>query len=615
MSPSLLRRPAPMVEGGDGGGAGRLPRRARSGVATRPREPPPGVKAVQDIAKRAWALPLPAHLLALGALLGMAAPFLHLGDTFTADEGLYAIQVRALEQGSWEYDYRPAVYDPDGSWFPLRNAAREDGSWFPYVHHPAYPLALLAATRVFGGTIGLYAWGLLGTLGVAAAAWSVAARVDARASRGAFWIAATGPVAINGFLVLAHAPSAALAGTAVLAALRAQRSPSWRWAAVLLGSVSAGALLRAEAVLFGLALAGAVALAPRWASDGRPAPRGRLLLASALLAVVAATVAAERAWIRGIVGGPYREGGVRGEDVATTVGSGGGVGDFVVGRLEGAWHSLLQGAHTTTAESVVVVVALTMVGFAAGAAVRRRPGWPRDVGVGLGAATALYGARWAMGTDQSVTGLLAAWPLALLGPVVVVGRRPRGRAVFLVMVVVLFGAAVVATQYRIGGGFEWGGRFFSPAAVPLAVLACLGLRDVVERLPGRRPVVVGLLVLLAALPLGTGLSVVRHVRPLLDDVADEVVAGGGSLVLTHSPALPPAAWRTYPEVGWMVVPPSAMDEAVSRIRRTSGARVDVVVDRSRAEDLRSAFPGFRDVTGRGTARLGWRALTLPAVRP
>lgn len=561
--------------------------------------------------RRLWELSLTAHLVALAALLVAVSPFLRLGDVFTSDEGLYAVQVRALDRGSWEYDDRTESYDRDGRWFPLRTAEWGVGRSFAYVDHPAYPLALLAATRVVGETAGLYAWGLVGVLGAAAAAWLLAAALEPRASRGAFWIVATGPVAVNGYLVLAHAPSAALAGTALLAAMRGRRSPSWWWTALLLGSVGAGVLIRAEGALFGLALALAMALVrSEPASDvARHSVWERFALPVAVAAVTGAAALAEHAWIEAIVGRSVAESGLRGQDVR----SGRDVVDFLGGRLDGIWHSLLQGAHNTPVESVIVMVALTMVAFAAWAAVRRRPGWARDAQVGLAVAALLYAVRWAAGPDQSMTGLLAAWPVAVLGVLLAAGRRLPGVAL-LALVTGLFALGVAATQYRNGGGFEWGGRFFSPAAVPLAVLACLGVRGLVAAPPWRRAPIPGLVGALVVLPLATGLSVVREVRPILGGVVDDVEASGASLVITHSPALPPAAWRTYPDVAWMVMPKSEMPEAVTRVRQVSGARVDIVVYGSPAE-LQAAFPELRNVTGPGTARLGWQALTLPASSP
>ncbi|WP_390506333.1 hypothetical protein, partial [Staphylococcus pseudintermedius] len=42
-------------------------------------------------------------------------------------------------------------------------------------------------------------------------------------------------------------------------------------------------------------------------------------------------------------------------------------------------------------------------------------------------------------------------------------------------ITVLFAGAIVATQYADGGAVQWGGRFFAPITVPLAILVVVGL--------------------------------------------------------------------------------------------------------------------------------------------
>ena len=74
-----------------------------------------------------------------------------------------------------------------------------------------------------GRTFGLHLLNLLGVVGAAVAAWLLAGELDPRLRRPAFWLAAGGPVLVNGFLVWAHAPSAALAGLALVAAARIVR--------------------------------------------------------------------------------------------------------------------------------------------------------------------------------------------------------------------------------------------------------------------------------------------------------------------------------------------------------------------------------------------------------
>lgn len=556
-----------------------------------------------SLADRLWRLPLGAHAAVLALLLLVAAPFLFLDATFTADEGAYALQVRALESDSWAYDYRAEDIDPTGEWLPLLNGTRGSDAWYAYVKHPAFPAALRAATNLIGETAGLHVLGLIGAVLVAVAAWLLAAELEPRVSRPAFWIAAASPVAVNAYIIWAHAPAAALAGIAAVAALRLKRTGAAGDLAALLASLSAGVLLRSE----GLLLAGAMAVAI--AAVGIPGRswRVRFGVPAACLAVTAATAALEDRWIRSIVG--QGAAGTRGITGSAASEPGGGWLDWASGRLRGAWNSLLRGAHLDAQDSALVLVALVLILLSLAAWRRRRPGWERDVSVALAAATVLYVARGVTGIDQSITGLVAAWPLVLFALAAPVGRCHARR--LLVVICFVMSGAVLLTQYRIGGGFEWGGRFFLLLLAPLAVLAALGIREVVHRAGSAGRVMARLCVALAVVPVATGLVVLRTTRPLLDDVVKEVSATGPRLVLTHSPALPPAAWRTYPEVGWMRAAEETTAATAARLRDRGVRQLLVVVPQSTAEQVQELIPGAVDLSGPGARRLGWRILRLP----
>ena len=171
------------------------------------------------------------------------------------------------------------------------------------MHHPLWPALLAGASRVLGEAVGLHALGLVGVVVAAAAAWLLAAEIDPRASRGAFWLVAASPVAVNGLILWAHAPSAAAAGVALLAAVRLGRDgPTVGRLVSLALAVVAGVLLRSE----GLLLAGAVAV-----TMVIVARRVRLVTALPLVAGAVAWLA-ERRWVAGIVEGyaaPERTGG------------------------------------------------------------------------------------------------------------------------------------------------------------------------------------------------------------------------------------------------------------------------------------------------------------------
>jgi hypothetical protein len=554
--------------------------------------------------RRAWASPLWAHALLLAALLAAAAPFVELGRSFTIDEGAYGVQVRALDRGNWNYQYVGQAVDPGGSWLPLYHPASDGERWFAYVKQPAYPTAMLGATKLVGESAGPYLLGILGALGVAVAAWLLAGEVSATARRTAFWLAAASPVAINAFALWAHAPTAALAGFAAWAGLRLGREPEARWVALLLACLAGGALLRAEGALFAVALA--LGLLTAGLSRCRRSLRVGIPAACVIVAGLATVVNAR--WRSSIVGISFPLESFRGEDGSPFSNADGSFTDWAEGRLEGAWNSLLQGSVDRRRETVVVAGALVLTVFAARVLRRRRVGWRRDAAVALSGAVVLYALRFgAVGTDP-IPGMLAAWPLALLGLGLLTRSNLRSAAPLFVATTA-FGFAVLATQYRFGGGREWGGRFFFPFLVPLAVLASLGLRQVLGSEEAPRRALAGFAVVLALLPTLTGLRMLRVSRQQTGAIVEEVTAGGPALVVTHVQTLPPFAWRTYPEVGWMAVQPGQFTEAASRLEQR-GVQGWVLL--APATTSATEMAGYRavDVTGPEARSRGWRTLQL-----
>lgn len=570
---------------------------------------------------RWWHLPLLVHALLLVAVLAAIAPFLHLQDTYTSDEGAYAIQVRDLDDGQWEYRYAAERYDPEGRWFPLANSSHSDRGWFAYVQHPAYPVTLLAATRVGGRVVGLHLPAMAGAVGVAVAAWLLMAEIEAAAwaRRAAFWLAASGPVAIHAYILWAHTLSAAVAGLTLVAAVRLTRAVRPLPLAGLAVGSAAGVLLRSEGQLFAVALAGGIALV---GLRGRPWLH-RAGVAAVCLGSAALAAAAEHRWMAAVLGqtSPLRGARDRVAAPGATAPTGGGPADWLGGRIEGAFHTLVAGADAEPRETAIVLAALVMVGYASWCFRRRRAGWERDVTVGLVAAAGLYVVRALSSQSEAMTGLLAAWPLALIGlaalPRLAALPQPMARAMRLLIAVIgLLVVAVLATQYRIGGGLEWGGRFLSPALAPLAVVACVGLRRfVVDLSPsprGRRLALVGALTALAVLPPAIGLVLLEDQRSLAGSLIDEVTTGGSQLIMTDEVPLPRAAWRTHPEVGWMLVPQGELGQAAARLHAGGARRVTALVPaRIRRSDV-AAFPSVKDVTGPVARSLGRRTLELSA---
>lgn len=362
-------------------------------------------------------------------------------------------------------------------------------------------------------------------------------------------------------------------------------------------------------MLFAAAVAGGLLVV---GLRGRPWPL-RAGLPGACLAAAATAVAVEQRWIAAVIGESVA---LRGAREALPVGAAGSRGPayWFRGRMTGAFHSLLSGGASAP-RMLAVLVALSVLGYAAWICRRRRPGWEWDITLTLVVASGLYLALAIRGQKQDMTGLLAAWPLAVLGLASLSGAIAPA-AKFAAAVTALFVVAVLATQYRIGGGVEWGARYLSPVLAPLAVLASLGLvriRDTVSPLPrGRRRVVLGALVMLAVVPSATGLALMATERSRSGRLVDEVTSGGSGLVVTDIVALPRAAWRTHPGVAWMLVVPGELDEAVAALREGGARRVTAVVPAGTDGAILARFPQVDDVTGPVASGFGRRTLELSA---
>jgi len=488
-----------------------------------------------------------AHACVLALVLVALVPTLHPRSTFTADEGAYALQVRALEHGSWEYRYKAAPNDPEGKYFPVILSTRNGIHWYTYVQHPAYPLLLLGLSQVTGLTLGLHLLSVLGAVGVAVAAWLLVAeaRRSSTANSGlcrvAFWMAAVSPVLVNSQVVWAHASSAAVAGLALVAGLRAIRRGTRSWAAAgAAAALAAGVLLRSEGVLWAAAVALTVAFI-----RGRRAGSGSGVAALVVLAgPAAAATLAERWWVRAIVGGSgYENLRVRP-----------GPSSFIGGRISGAWHELFQAYPTGATAGLAAVLAAMLVAGLGFLALRR---WssdsPRDLAVAVVVAVGLYGLSSARHPSYPLVGLFAAWPIAALGVTCVAWRRADSSVRVMGVAVGLFVAAVMATQYPEGGGLEWGGRFLSPALAPLAALAAVGLAHRLDPAPlAAKRFASGLLAVLGAATAVAGLVTVGVSRQRQASVVDAIARHRAPVVVTTIPALPRVAWSIDANTTWML---------------------------------------------------------------
>jgi hypothetical protein len=544
------------------------------------------------------------------------APHMDLHTSWVADEGAYGLEVHSVLHGTWQYHYVAAPVDPSGRWFPIINGAGGSGAlggrYYAYVKHPLDVILPWASVKAFGSRLGYDLPSMLGALLTAIAAWLLAAEFDRRIAPVAFWLAALSPVAINAYLLWAHALSAGVAGLTAWAAVKFWRSHTdgrsrgdWRWGAAVIVGIAAGVGLRSEGLLFGVALAvvtgAALAASGRW--------RAAAAITGAGAAVALACRWLETVVVSAIVHQHYAGGadGTQGVDRSS----------YVASRFRGAGHDLLAGSEYTQHAGHLLAAALLLV-VIAGLALR----WWHKAGVVIAGpallfALWLYHLRFRTNPLESATGLLAAWPVLLLALLCL--RRPprwdRARVpAFLLAVSVLFTAGVVATDYAVGGGLEWGGRFLSPILAPLAVVAAACLSAALSAMTrGRRLIAITLIAGLALLPTALGLEMLRLYRLDKDTFYNEVASRASSVILIDGPLeeTPRAGWRLDPSIHFLVAYSDGSARAALTAMRQGGF-TDVTLLKLKGDSLvdGSPYTSVTDVTGPVLTHDSWQLLRL-----
>ena len=555
---------------------------------------PPGPVLI-TWARSAWASPLWVHVLVLCAALFAATWFVGLHGVITVDEGLYGTQARAVAEGSWDVGWRYSSVDPGADWYPLAGVEQGPNGVFPYARQPLFIVVLAAGWSLLGSN-GLEAVPLLAVVLACVAAWAVAGWAGPTARRSAFWLCASSPVLVNGWILWGHALMTAVAGLGVAGALAwhrrgSERSSGWlAVAAVALAGVVA-ALLRSDGLVVAMALAGAV-VAAQWSTRRLPS----IVAGASVVGATAIAVVVQRMWVESITGGSRS---------LLTDRTGGE--SYLAGRLDGLWHSLLEPAFLPTRQSTTLiimgVVAMVLAGWAG---VRSAAGSRGDRGIVLIAllASALLtsGRAWISSNDL-VSGFFPAWPVAAF----VVGglwrRRCPGPARVVLVFLGLLVVGVLASQYPDGGAIQWGGRFFSAAIVPLACLGGwqLGEGGASHRLgSGVRGAVAALAVSSVIVALVVVGSINRESRALIDEFRALDVA----TVVTDQSYLPKVAWEDD-GTSWVLAERAELSQVAQTIRDATDGPVAVATARS----VHVTLPGV-DVTPSAFAASGGRVVLL-----
>lgn len=519
------------------------------------------------------------HLLALSVIVAAIIPVAGTQAVWSADEGAMLYQAVAVAEGrGWTFGHPFPAADPTGAWYPLHLASfAADGRYVVLGKH-TFVVRLIGTLHALGGYGAVIAFSAACLVVAAAAAAVLARRLERRAAVPALWLTGiASPLFPGAYVAWAHTLAAALIGWALvgLTTTGERMAPRRLLVAEAAGAAALGAacLIRTEAALAAGAII--VALTTPWLVGlRRRSGPSRPRLRPALLAVVGTTVGF-------------------GVDRVTSVEQTGAVvapGDRwggLVGRLEGFAHTWLRPDFSTAPEHLLFLVSATAV-LAAGVLARRRAIDAPPVAVLIGLAVAAVLVRFLVSPTALIPGLVVAFPVLFAGLLLL--RRvdlERGPAPILGAFVAIDWLAVLATQYRYGGGGEWGGRYFAlalPAAVALATPALLRATD---GLAGRsRRLGTTAAAILLVLPVAMGILGLRNSREgtriITERVDAELVApgdGGTPVVVTTIDPLGRWAWADLDRSRWLLVQDDAdLDDLGARLAGLGIERFTFVTD-------------------------------------
>lgn len=492
------------------------------------------------------------------------------------DEGVAVLQAQALaDDGAWTLDHPLEAVDPAGSAFPLRSTSRTEDGYVPFAKHPLYP-RLLAWTDDVGGVAAMVGLSIAGAVVAAMAAGWLAGRLDRRLAAPSLWVTGVAsPLLFDSGIVLAHTLGAAAAGLGAVAVVRhldEGRAVS-RWLAVVAPCVAAVVLLRGEGILLAGAVAavtGGVAVARRHAAWGSAA------LSVAVLGGV--SLLADRRWSSSILGASIGlPGGTAADD------------SLLEGRIAGLVTTTVRPSYAADDRHLLLIGGVALLAIVVLAL--RRGGSDERMAGGAAAVSAALVVLWAVsGRPGPVPGLLLAFPVLWVGLALGRwGREPAARA--LVAVGAVFAGAVAATQYRQGGGFEWGARYVAlalPLVVPVAVLGLARAWDAIDDRRVGRAVAVGLAVTTLALG-GVAIASQQRLGGFNRSFGSELIAvapdsrlGGGDrdgrpIIVGADFLIPQLVWPQYDRARWLRIRgdgPIVVDGPDPRVEALFDAGVD-----------------------------------------
>lgn len=537
---------------------------------------------------RAWHVPLWVHISMLAVVL--TASVLLVGDdgVFSSDEGVGISQAKVVSEGHWGLDHPfpdvPAMAD----WFPFQNAvAASNGGYAPLPKKPVYSW-IGAQAFALGGSTGLMLLSASGTLIAGVLTALITRELSPGLDRAALWMAGlVSPLFLDGLIVIGHTLAAAAAAAAALGALRWARGGRLGWLVLVVGGPTMAVLMRAEALLLSLAMTvSALAIAMLYR---------RVRVAISAIGLGGGAVAGfllDRSLTHALFG--YSS--VNNPADST---SAAGASSYLAGRVSGFVMTWLRPGYDVVRGPQLLGILLVLV--AASCVILTRRGHPPavlQVLCGVVGGLAIGRLAWRASPADVVPGLLVAFPI-MLGGLLGLRRRvlAQADAAWCGLSFGMFSLAVIATQYRQGGGWEWGGRYFA-AGLPLLVpLVVIGGREVLRHLDARtRWMALSAVVVVGVCTATLQLLAVRDSHSESDrlvgdlwDVASSTEPGDGGtfVIISTEPEMTRMAWRAMGRARWLHVPVEQVPEALRVLRgqRVSGLTVATLSGPRLAEEL------------------------------
>jgi len=557
-----------------------------------------------------WARSLWFHGVLLATLLVVLIPVIGLRGQLNNDEGSALVQARQLaEHGTWFVPNRFAQADPLGQGYALERSTHTDQGFAPLLKHPAYPLVLSVVDR-FHGRVGIALLGVFGTIVAALAAALIARELHPRLTLWTLWVTGiSSPLFFDAYIVIAHSLAAAGIGVAGLGAVRYLEKRGWVNLILVACGLAWANLLRAEALLLGVALSAVLALVAV-----RVHRRDRQLAARHVVVGAVAGTASVLAFLTDRAAVKALAPTVLASNAFPLASAG-----YLADRLNALMLNWFRFTYNEDRVELLGPLLLGTFSVVLAVGLRRRSG-ERAVWLVTVAALWIGSVSWfAFAKSALIPGLLPAFPLLIVALVACTRAVFDDRRVaVLAGTFALFALAVLATEYSIAGALEWGARYLAiglPLITPVVVV-------IVDHRYRRMHVHVRRLSALALVPLliapaAVSTKVLRSNHAEWASVADQVIArarvtnpgdAGKPVIVTNDITMPRFVSSTMDQARWLALTDRNLDPVVARMHRI-GIEQFLFVTQDRSVHLGNGYT-TRSCRPFGTRRINYNACVI-----